>query len=148
MLTRRSGLEATAAFVAAVAYVLAHPAGMPIDPDGWAVWQGAVSISTGHGYTYFLGNPVTAWPPLYSAYLALWTWLLGPTGWSLLAANFVLIVLQAALWMGFALVVTERQSDESPTVPAMLLAAVLGIVVTLHQRDVFCQNLVYLLLPA
>lgn len=47
LLTRRASREATAAFVAAVVYVLVHPAGMPIDPDGWAAWQGAVSIATG-----------------------------------------------------------------------------------------------------
>lgn len=146
-LTRRASLEATAAAVAAAVYILVHPGGVPIDPDGWAAWQGAVSIATGQGYTYFSGNPVTAWPPLYSTYLAVWTWLLGPTGWSLLVGNGVLIVAQAALWMRLTLAVTEPTGDDVPALPPFLLAALLGLVIALHQRDVFCQNLVYLLLP-
>lgn len=148
LLTRRASLEATAALVAAVAYVLVHLAGMPIDPDGWAAWQGAVSIASGQGFTYFSGNPVTAWPSLYSSYLAVWTWLLGPTGWSLLIGNGVLMVVQAVLWTRFALAVMEKQADELLASPDILLAALLGIFIALHQLDVFCQNLVYLLLPA
>jgi len=149
LLTRRTSLEATAALVAAVAYVLVHLTGIPIDPDGWAAWQGAVSIATGQGFTYFSGNPVTAWPPLYSTYLAAWTWLLGPTGWSLLAGNGVLMVVQAVLWMRLALALTAAPAgDNPPALPAFVLAAFLGIFIPLHQRDVFCQNLVYLLLPA
>ena len=120
---------------------------MPLDPDGWALWQGAVSIATGHGYTYFSGNPIAAWPPLYSAYLALWTLLLGPTGWSLLVANGGLVVLQAFLWMKMATTIA-RDAGSAPAVGTTFpLSVLVGLVVALHQREVLGQNLVYTLLP-
>lgn len=120
---------------------------MPLDPDGWAVWQGAVSLATGHGYTYFSGNTIAAWPPLYSAYLALWTLLLGPTGWSLLVANGLLVVLQAFLWMKMAMTIARDAGSEPPAGTGVPLSILVGLVVALHQREVLGQNLVYTLLP-
>lgn len=120
---------------------------MPLDPDGWAAWQGAVSLATGHGYTYFSGNPIAAWPPLYSAYLALWTLLLGPTGGSLLVANGLLVVLQAFLWMKMATTIARDAGSDPSAGTTAPLSVLVGLVVALHQREVLGQNLVYTLLP-
>ena len=75
-----------------------HWRGIPLAPDGWAYWQAAVSIANGSGYRFFSGDPVTAWPPLYSAYLSLWVRLLGSTGIALVLANAALISLQSLAW--------------------------------------------------
>jgi hypothetical protein len=141
------GGGALASGVALLCYVLLHRSGMPLDPDGWALWQGAVSLATGQGYTYFSGNPIAAWPPLYSAYLALWTLLLGPTGWSLLVANGLLVVLQAFLWMKMAMTIARDAGSEPSIGTSVPLSILVGLVVALHQREVLGQNLVYSLLP-
>ncbi len=133
---------------ALLSYILLHTRGMLLDPDGWAAWQGAVSLATGGGYRYFSGNPIVAWPPLYSAYLSLWTIILGPTGWSLLVANGVLIVLQAFGWIRLALIITVDSGLRLSSGTLLLLAVYLGLFVPLHQQELFAQDLVYCLLPA
>ena len=89
-----------APLAALLAYVPLHWSGIALDPDSWAAWQGAVSIVAGKGYTYFSGNPIHSWPPLYSLYLAGWIAAIGPTALTLMIANAVLVVLQAVLWQG------------------------------------------------
>ena len=115
-------LPAIAAATALVAYVALHWSGTGMIADSWAYWEGAISLATGHGYTYFSGNRIEAWPPLYSAYLAAWTALAGPAGWVLVAANAALLVAQAVLWRHLALVVA-RDSGLSPTRPQALLVS-------------------------
>ena len=39
-----------------------------LSPDGWAYWEGSVSLLTGHGYRYFGGTPIIHWPPGLSAF--------------------------------------------------------------------------------
>jgi hypothetical protein len=68
----------TAPLIALVVYVLLHVVGIGMVVDGWAAWEGAASLATGHGYTYLSGEPVRAWAPLYSLYLAAWIFFTGP----------------------------------------------------------------------
>src|SRR5579872_7295955 len=68
-----------AGLIALLSYAIIHRAGMGYPQDGSAYWQGAISVLEGNGYRYFSGNPILAWPPLYSVYLSGWTALLGPT---------------------------------------------------------------------
>src|SRR2546423_285583 len=88
----------TASVVALFFFSLLHRKGIGIGPDSWGYWQGAGSLLEGHGYTYFSGNPIFWWPPLYSIYLAAWAAIFGLNGWALILANGVLITLQAWLW--------------------------------------------------
>ena len=112
---------------ALLVFTLLHLKGIGMTPDGSALWEGAVSLASGHGYTYFSGNPIIAWPPLYSAYMALWTVFLGPTGWSLLVSNGLLIVAQAFVWNGFMWTMA-RQSDVSLSpVQSFVLSLFLGL---------------------
>src|SRR5262245_48546051 len=97
--SHRMGTILAAGFVTAVLYAINHRAGIGLEPDGWASWQGAVSINDGLGYRYFSGNEIVAWPPLYSFYLAAWISLLGPTGLGLIIANGVLITAQSMVWV-------------------------------------------------
>ena len=104
-------ISAVAPSVALASYVLLHWSGMALDPDSWAAWQGAVSIVAGKGYTYFSGNAIHSWPPLYAFYLAAWIGVLGPAAWTLMISNVVLVVLQAVLWMHFARTITRKLRD-------------------------------------
>lgn len=119
---------------------------MPL--DGWAACQGAVSLATGHGFTYFSGGPIVAWPPLCSAYLGLWTAVLGPTGWSLLLANGALVGLQAWLWLRLLTTIARDSGLAIPSASMLILALFMGLFVAIHQRQVYAHNLLYVLLPA
>src|ERR1700757_494628 len=91
--------SAVAATTSLLAYVALHWTGTGMIADSWAYWEGAISLASGQGYTYFSGHRIEAWPPLYPAYLALWVVMAGPAGWVLTSATGVLVVLQAALWL-------------------------------------------------
>ena len=97
-----------APLIALASYVVLHWSGIGLDPDSWAAWQAAVSILDGKGYSYFSGNPIHSWPPLYAVYLAAWIGLLGPSALTLMISNAVLVVLQAGLWMHFARAITDE----------------------------------------
>ncbi|HEV2105992.1 MAG TPA: hypothetical protein VGU27_09705, partial [Candidatus Eisenbacteria bacterium] len=64
--------------------------GLELTPDGWAYWESGVSLLTGHGYAYFGGQPIRAFPPLFSLLVAGFSAALGVSG-------LTLIVLLAAL---------------------------------------------------
>jgi hypothetical protein len=44
--------------------------GVVMGPDSWAYWKGSVSMLERGSYSYFGGEPVTSFPPLFSAVLA------------------------------------------------------------------------------
>ena len=46
---------------------------LTISFDSWSYWDAATSIAQGTGYKSMSGESITAWPPLYSLYLSLWT---------------------------------------------------------------------------
>ena len=73
--------------------------------------------------------------------------LLGPTGWSLIAANGVVIALQALLWTRFARTVARTSGVEPGTGAYLLLSVFLGLFVALQQKDAMAQHLLYALLP-
>jgi hypothetical protein len=84
--------------IAITSFVLLTWRGIALTPDGWAYWQGAVSIAEGRGYRLFSGGAITSWPALYSLYLSQWTLVMGPTGRGLIVASAVLVGAQAWLW--------------------------------------------------
>jgi hypothetical protein len=75
--------------------------GIVISPDGWAYWQGSVSILDDQGYRYFDGRPIIWWPPLYSIYLAAWQWWLGVSGRSLVISTVFLAAVATFSWTAF-----------------------------------------------
>jgi hypothetical protein len=139
--------DAIAPLITLAAYVLLHWKGMALDPDSWAAWQAAISLLAGKGYTYFSGNPIHSWPPLYAIYLVPWIAVLGPAVWTLMISNASLVLVQSLLWVVFAravardsrLVVTPRQS--------IALSVFVGLFVAVNEQSVFAHNLVYTLLP-
>lgn len=140
-------LSALAAAVALAAYAALHWTGTDMIADSWAYWEGAVSLATGHGYTYFSGNRIEAWPPLYSAYLSLWVLAFGPHGWVLTVATGLLIGLQAALWLRLL----RRMALDSNLAPSattwILVAVFVGLFLAGHERYPFAQSLLYVILP-
>lgn len=132
---------------ALMAYVLLHWRGMALDPDSWAAWQAAISIVAGKGYTYFSGNPIHSWPPLYSLYLALWIAILGPQVWTLLISNAVLVVLQSFLWLVFVRTVARESGLVVSAVRSIVVGLFIGLFVAVNEQSVFSHNLVYTLLP-
>lgn len=74
--------------------------GIILTPDGWAYWEGSVSLLHGDGFVYFGGQPIRHYPPLFSLYLALWQFVFGVSGWTLCLATAVSMGLSSALWIG------------------------------------------------
>jgi hypothetical protein len=136
-----------AAVVALLSYVLLHWSGVGLDPDSWAAWQAAVSIVDGKGYSYFSGNPIHSWPPLYALYLAAWIGVLGPAAWTLMISNATLVLLQAVLWMHFARTLTAESGRAASSGAAIVLSVYVGLFVALNEQSVFAHNLVYTILP-
>jgi hypothetical protein len=138
--------SAIAPFVALVAFALFHQKGIGMIRDGWALWEGAVSLVAGHGYIYFSGNPIIAWPPLYSAYMALWIIFLGPTGWCLMVSNGLLIVLQAFLWNNFMRTLARQSGVSLSAVQSSTLSVFLGLFIAVQLRSALSYNLLYVFL--
>ena len=132
--------------VALFAYAARHRHGISLQVDSWAYWQGAVSIIENRGYKYFSGDPIIAWPPLYSLYLAGWTRVLGPYGLTLIIANGLLILLQAFGWFTLYLMLTKETELKRPWVD-YFIALYIGLFVSVNQSSVLAQNQSYALLP-
>jgi hypothetical protein len=128
-------------------FAVTHLKGISVNPDSWAAWQGAVSLVSGRGYTYFSGHPIAAWPPLYSLYMAFWTLVLGPTGWSLLVANGVLIVVQSWLWARVTTSIARESGLAVSTSAAILVSVFAAVFVCAHEVPVLGHNLLLTFLP-
>jgi hypothetical protein len=83
-------------------YIYKCRQGLVLTPDSWALWQGAISILDGKGYVYFSGTQIVAWPPLYSSYVAFWSYFLGRSAFSVLFANSILVFITVFGWMKYS----------------------------------------------
>lgn len=128
-------------------YALLHVVGIGMTVDGWAAWQGGVSLATGNGYTYLSGDPVLAWPPLYSLYLAPWIFLAGPFGWSLTLANAVLIAAQAFCWYRLTRMMCTDSGLRIDALTSYALSLFLALYLNALQWQVLGHNLAYVVLP-
>jgi len=106
-------LSAAAGCLTAVLSGIIQHQGLILDPDGWAYWQGSVSLLEGHGYCLFYRSmPIDVFPPLFSCYLAAWQWALGVSGRTLIIANVFLNACCALSWC-WALLSLARPSAVS-----------------------------------
>jgi hypothetical protein len=131
--------------LAAFIYGLQHRMGIEINADGWAYWQGGQSIADGLGYRYFSGDPIVAWPPLYSFYLSAWIKLLGSGAFVLDLANILLIFAQGVLW---TLVYVDLYGHESNGAALGYVAAYVALTIPLYEKQILAHNLTYTILPA
>jgi hypothetical protein len=117
--------------------------GVVLSPDGWAYWEGSVSMLSGDGYRYLDGAPILAWPPGFSAYLALWQLVLGNAAGTLAMAHAVAMGVGAAVWIGVA----RRIAPSSRPTPAGIAAAVvLALLPAICLRAVLSESLFMALL--
>jgi hypothetical protein len=87
-----------AALLAVVLCSLLLRNGVLLSPDGWAYWEGSVSLLHGRGYDYFGGHPIYYYPPLFSLYLALWQAVFGASGGTICLALIVTCGATAFVW--------------------------------------------------
>lgn len=118
-----------AALVSAVAVAVANISGISIGDDGVGYQAIADSLVSGHGLGYFLEDPVTVWPPLWPAAMALVARItpLGTVG-----AAVVLNCVVAALTVLVAnhllrLVLTDRRLVLTGTVVIAIGPATIGL---------------------
>jgi hypothetical protein len=135
------------AVLTALLFVLGHLRGIGLPADAWAYWQGAVNIAEGNGYRYFSGNPIIAWPPLYSIYLAAWTKLLGQTTAVLVAANTLLLLVQAYGWCWLYLLLTKDSRTPAPLMERVQVSLFIAFAIVLFQASAMAQNLTGTFLP-
>lgn len=143
----RIGLPLLSAAASLAVYAFITRDGIEIWPDGWAYWQGATSILEGKGYRYFSGNPIMAWPPLYSLYLTGWTALSGQTAAGLIFSNALLVAIQACAWTWLAGRIGTAAGRPEGFVPGLAVALYVALFVAFNERNVFAQNLLYAILP-
>jgi hypothetical protein len=139
-------LPLLAALLSGAGYALLHHGLIEVTADGWAYWEGAVSLLDGKGYHYFSGAELDDWPPFYSLYLSAWMWDFGPSGKSLVLANGTLAALQAAGWM-----VLGQKLAGTQTGPVSWRAAVallyIAFFILLWEGPALAHNLLYTVLP-
>lgn len=126
---------------------LLNRSGMPFSPDSWSLWQGAISLAEGRGYSYLSGTPIIAWTPLYSLYLALFTLMFGPFAASAFVANAILIALQASLWTCLAVILVSDGVRRRARFSYALTAFFTSLFLALNERGLSCISLLYLFLP-
>ena len=73
--------------------------GITLTPDGWAYWEGSVSMMHGKGFEYFGGQDITVFPPLFSIILSLLQSITGISGFSLFLYLAILSGLNAFIWI-------------------------------------------------
>ncbi|MEZ5312403.1 MAG: hypothetical protein R2862_01510 [Thermoanaerobaculia bacterium] len=141
-------LAALAAAAAAALLVLVqHPRGIALTADGWAFWQGAVSLAEGHGLVYFTGRPIFAWPPLYPALVAFVQQLAGPTGSALLATTTLLAAVQAGAATWAVLRICSGAAGRAPLAGIAAVAACEALLAGGAEHPVLADSLKAALLP-
>ncbi len=133
-----------AGLIASLNYGWRHRTGIEVNADGWAYWQGAQSIADGSGYRYFSGDPIIAWPPLYSLYLSTWIAPFGSEAIVLVFANSVLIFTQGLAWtFDYQCFAGNRFEANRINYPAFYIA----LTISLYEGSVLAHELFYTILP-
>lgn len=118
---------------------------MPFNHDGWFYWQGSVSILRGLGFRDFTGQPITAWPPLFSVYLAFCQLWLGVSARSIALSTAFAAAAAVGTW-SILLAWFARERGRAPR-DVLCALAFLGAVLALCARNVRSENLFHAVLP-
>jgi hypothetical protein len=103
---RRFLLPTLAGFIGATFSAGLLRKGVVLGPDSWAYWEGSVSLLERGDYTYFGGEPVTNFPPLFSGGLALFQAGLGVSVRTLAVALALFVATGSFAWMSIFASVT------------------------------------------
>jgi hypothetical protein len=128
---------AAGAAASILALVLQWP-GIVLSPDGWAYWEGSISILDGDGFRYFGGQPITLWPPGFSLYLAFWQKLFGNSAGTLAFAQAAAIGVAAGLWVVAA---GRLLGGRTVGLRRVALAILLALVLPIASRLVLSESL-------
>jgi hypothetical protein len=119
--------------------------GITVEPDGWAYWEGSVSILKGHGYRYFGGQAIVDFPPFYSLFLSLVQSIGGVSGWSLAGSLMTLAGSAALAWS--CLLASLTRTAPSPLVPRVLGSLYFAAFVGAYYTALLSETLFLVLLP-
>ena len=133
------------AVLAFAAVAVALRRGMPFNHDGWFYWQGSVSILKGLGYNDFAGEPITAWPPLYSLYLSACQLVLGVSARAVAISTAFATAAAVASW-AILIAWFSRERGRAPRDVLCALAFV-SVVLALNARNVRSENVFHAVLP-
>src|SRR5438046_293162 len=140
-----SALPICGGLVAATICLLMLTPGITVDPDGWAYWEGSVSILNGNGYRFFGGQPIVDFPPLFSLFLSLIQSVGGVSGWSLAASLVILAAATTFLWS--CLLASITQSSPHSFVPRVLGTLYVAAFVGAYYTTLLSETLFLALLP-
>jgi hypothetical protein len=125
---REQLFPALAAALAACASVALLRRGVVMGPDSWAYWEGSVSLLERSTYTYFGGQRVYAFPPLFAVWLAAVQAVLGVSARTLIAAQVFLAACAAWQWQRlYLLTAGEERSWIADALAALFIAATLAV---------------------
>jgi hypothetical protein len=82
--------------------------------DSWAYWEGSISLIERGEYAYFGGQPIVFWPPLFSAFLALFQLLLGVSGQTLVVAMVSLVMMNTFVWSWYSMDIIDASALAAP----------------------------------
>ena len=151
---RRFLLPTLAGFVGAAFSAGLLRKGVVLGPDSWAYWEGSVSLLERGQYTYFGGEPVTNYPPLFSAVLALLQLGLGVSVRTLAVALALFAAAGSFAWMSLfaALTRADRTTPDLPpsrwgTAHDLLALCYVPATLAVHGQMLLSESLWLVLLP-
>src|SRR5688572_30912156 len=95
---RKERLPALASLLSALGAVLLLRRGIVMGPDSWGYWEASVSLRERGTYTYFGGQRLQAFPPLFALWLAAVQAVLGVSARSLIVSQVALAAAAAWQW--------------------------------------------------
>lgn len=128
--------------------------GVVLGPDSWAYWEGSVSLLERGQYTYFGGEPVTNYPPLFPGALALLQLGLGVSVRTLAVALALFVATGSFAWMSLlaSLTLPGRATPDLPpaksgTAPDLLALWYVPATLAVHGQMLMSESLWLVLLP-
>lgn len=144
--TRDFALPLASATLAAVITFLMLRPGVNVEPDGWAYWEGSVSLLNGLGFRYFGGQPIVDFPPLFPTVLMLIQSVFGVSGATLAGTLVGLAGFTAFLWC--RLLVRLTSLHPLPIVPRLAGALYIPAFIGVYYTNLLSETLFLALIAA
>ena len=119
--------------------------GVVMGPDSWAYWEGSVSLIETGRYSYFGGETVTSFPPLFSWVLAQFQSVLGVSAGTLAIAVMTLVAAASFAWTMLYAVLTGSRSRLGLTDVAV--AVYVSATLAVYAQMLLSETLWHALLP-
>jgi hypothetical protein len=124
----RLAVPAGSAVLGAALSALLLRRGVVMGPDSWAYWEGSVSLLERGQYAYFGGERIAAFPPLFSATLALVQAALGVSARTVASALVALVCLGAFAWAAlYESVKADPRRSAADLLAAVMVASTLAV---------------------